>query len=247
MAVVGELLADRGRCRILLALLDGRALPASTLAAEAGVAASTASEHLARMTERGLLAVTPSGRHRYYHLASPEVARLVEVLSRLAPIRPVRSLREGTRAHALRLARRCYDHLAGRLGVAITDVLRDRGHLDGPDGTPDLARGDRLSGPAEADYRLTEQGYRTLTSLGARLPERLGAVRCCVDWTEQRHHIAGPLGSAVLTALDEAGWVTPAPTHRALKVTDRGVRGLREHFALSWPPSGPPNPEDADA
>lgn len=236
MAVVGELLADRGRCRILLALLDGRALPASALAAEAGVSASTASEHLARMTSRGLLVVVPSGRHRYYRLATPEVARLVEVLGRLAPARPVRSLREGTRAHALRKARRCYDHLAGKLGVAVTDALRDHGYLEGPDGAADLARGDRLSGPAEADYRLTGTGRGALAALGARVPERLGAVRCCVDWTEQRHHIAGPLGTAVLTALDERGWIAPAPTRRALKVTDRGVRGLADHLAITWPP-----------
>ena len=106
MAAVGRLLADRGRCRILLALADGRALPASVLASEAGVRASTASEHLRKLTERGLIEVIPTGRYRYYRLRGPDVARLVEVIGRLAPTQPVRSLREGTRAHALRLASR---------------------------------------------------------------------------------------------------------------------------------------------
>jgi DNA-binding transcriptional ArsR family regulator len=250
MAAVGRLLADRGRCRILLALADGRALPASMLAGEAGVRASTASEHLRKLTERGLIEVIPTGRYRYYRLRGPDVARLVEVIGRLAPAQPVRSLREGTRAHALRLARRCYDHIAGRLGVAITDALREHGLVDGPDGTLDLGavRGDRLAGGVteEVDYRLTAKGRRQLTAIGVALPYRLGAVRCCIDWTEQRHHIAGPLGTAVLDAFDTAGWVTPAGGHRALKITDRGVSGLLEHFGIDWPPPTSPRPLKAD-
>ena len=241
MAAVGQLLADRGRCRILLALADGRALPASVLAAEAGVRPSTASGHLRKLTERGLIEVLPTGRYRYYRLAGPDVARLVEVIGRLAPTQPVRSLREGTRAHALRLARRCYDHIGGRLGVTVTDTLRERGFIEGPDGTPDLAavRGDRLAGGVvdEGDYRLTAKGHQELVTLGAMLPPGLGAVRCCIDWTEQRHHIAGALGRAVLEAFDTAGWIMPAATHRALRVTARGVAGLQEHFGIDWPPA----------
>ncbi len=240
MAAVGQLLADRGRCRILLALTDGRALPASVLAAEAGVRPSTASGHLRKLTDRGLIEVLPTGRYRYYRLAGPDVARLVEVIGRLAPIQPVRSLREGTRAHALRLARRCYDHIGGRLGVAVTDALRERGLIEGPDGTPDLAalRGDRLAGGVvgEGDYRLTDKGHQELAMLGALLPPGLGAVRCCIDWTEQRHHVAGAVGKAVLDAFHSAGWITPAATHRALRVTARGVAGLHEHLGITWPP-----------
>lgn len=226
--------------RILLALADGRALPASVLASEAGVRASTASGHLRALTERGLIKVLPAGRYRYYRLSGPDVARLIEVIGRLAPAQPVRSLREGTRAHALRLARRCYDHLAGRLGIAVTDALRERGLVEGPDGAPDLAtrRGDRLAGGVadQVDYRLTTKGRRELRALGVELPPALVAVRCCIDWTEQRHHIAGPLGTAVLDAFDAAGWIMPGPTHRALKITPHGVAGLREHFDISWPP-----------
>jgi DNA-binding transcriptional ArsR family regulator len=239
MAAVGELLADRGRCRMLLALADGRALPASTLAAEAGVAPSTASGHLGRLTERGLTEVVATGRYRYYRLAGPEVARLVEVLGRIAPARPVRSLREGTRAHAMRLARRCYDHLAGRLGVAVTDALRDRGWVEGSDGTPDPAdgRGDTLVGRVSEDgaYRLTDEGRAGLAALGVEVPPGLAAVRCCVDWTEQRHHLAGPLAAALLARFDADGWLRAVPGHRALKVTDDGVAGLAE-LGVGWPP-----------
>jgi DNA-binding transcriptional ArsR family regulator len=244
MAAVGQLLADRGRCRILLALVDGRALSASMLAAEAGVRPSTASGHLRKLTERGLLEVLATGRYRYYRLAGPDVARLVEVIGRLAPAQPVRSLREGTRAHALRLARRCYDHISGRLGVTVTDALREHGLLEGPDSAPDLANvsGDRLSVRDVVDYRITEAGHDTLVAMGVVLPSKLGAVRCCIDWTEQRHHIAGPLGAAVLHAFDSAGWITPAPTHRALRVTEKGTAGLREHLNITWPPSNPTRP-----
>jgi hypothetical protein len=127
-----------------------------------------------------VIEVIPTGRYRYYRLRGPDVARLVEVIGRLAPAQPVRSLREGTRAHALRLARRCYDHIAGRLGVAITDALREHGLVDGPDGIPGLGavRGDRLAGGAteEVDYRLTAKGRRQLTVIGG--PYRAGWVRC---------------------------------------------------------------------
>ncbi len=139
LAAVGAALAEPARARILAALGDGRALAASVLAAEAGVAASTASAHLARLLDAGLLEVLPQGRHRYYRLAGPHVAELLEALARVAPPAPVRSLREGTRAEALRTARTCYDHLAGRLGVALMTALIADGHVTGGDGRHDPA------------------------------------------------------------------------------------------------------------
>ena len=141
IAHVAALFGDPTRARMLLALSDGRALPASLLAQEAGVAASTASEHLGRLTQAGLLAVESWGRHRYYRLAGADVASVVEALARLAPMAPVRSLRGSDRLRALRQARTCYDHLAGRLGTALMEaLLRQR---SAPAGTAAFTAGRR--------------------------------------------------------------------------------------------------------
>src|SRR5215213_7698407 len=161
IAALGSVLAEPARTRMLMALGDGRALAASVLASEAGVAASTASGHLSRLVDAGLVEVLPQGRHRYYRLAGPQVGELLEVLARVAPAGPVRSLRQGTQAEAVRTARTCYDHLAGRLGVAVFAALLDAGHVTGGDGTHDplKARHDRLSASGrDVDYRLTPSG-----------------------------------------------------------------------------------------
>src|SRR4051812_11250826 len=168
IAALGSVLAEPARARMLLALGDGRALAASVLASEAGVAASTASGHLARLVDAGLLAVTAQGRHRYYRLAGPEVGRLIETLAGIAPAAPVRSLREGTRAHALRAARTCYDHIAGRLGLELMQALIAGGAVAGGDGRHrvDADGGDRLSAPGhDVDYRLTPAGGDRLRAL----------------------------------------------------------------------------------
>jgi DNA-binding transcriptional ArsR family regulator len=235
LAAVGALLADRGRCRILLALGDGRALPASRLAAEAGVSPATASGHLGKLTSAGLLAVEPQGRHRYYRLAGPAVGRLIESLQELAPAVPVRSLRQGTRARALREARTCYDHLAGRLGVDLMSSLIERGLLTGGDGTfdPERARADRRVGAGhDVDYELTGAGSAFLGELGVLPPSRPQAVRYCIDWTEQRHHLAGALGRSLRTRLGELGWIRPAETTRAVVVTPSGREGLAATFGV---------------
>jgi len=150
IAQLAAVIADPRRARILLALGDGRALPASLLGAEAGVAASTASEHLRKLVAARLVDVHPQGRHRYYRLHGPEVGALLESLSRLAPPIEVRSLKQGTRAEALRRARTCYDHLAGRLGVSIFASLLDAGALTGGDGIHHLDRPARTVFPPTA-------------------------------------------------------------------------------------------------
>jgi DNA-binding transcriptional ArsR family regulator len=236
IAPVAALFADRTRARIVSALADGRALPASVIAQESGVSPSTASEHLARLVGGGVLAVEQSGRHRYYRLAGPEVAAALEALSVISPQPPVRSLRESTRAAALRRARTCYDHLAGRAGVAVTEALIDRGALVRTDGRTDARRGrrDRLSAPVAAHpYELGPQAGPVLAGLGvdlAGLLERPASarplLRFCVDWSEQRHHLAGALGAAVLTAAERAGWLHRRPSGRAVDITDDGVAGL---------------------
>jgi DNA-binding transcriptional ArsR family regulator len=237
IASVAAVLADRGRARVLLALGDGRALPATVLAGEAGVAASTASAHLARLRDAGLLRVERHGRHRYFRLAGPEVARLLEALARHAPPAPVRSLRDATRAEALRAARTCYDHLAGRLGVDLMVALLDRGALEGGDGQfhPGAARADHLAGPGrDLDYHLTETGAHLLEELGASVTGngRRPLVRYCVDWSEQRHHLAGAVGAAIARRLFDLGWLRRADLGRAVHITPAGAAGLRQTFGV---------------
>jgi DNA-binding transcriptional ArsR family regulator len=243
IASVAALLAEPTRARIVNALADGRALPASLLAGEARVAPSTASEHLARLTAGGLLRVERHGRHRYFRLAAPEVAELLEAIARLAPGLPVRSLKESTRAHALRAARTCYDHLAGRLGTTLMQAMLHTGLLDGDEGSdlPERAELDRPAAPGrDVDYCLTPAGEVTLRGFGvdvAKLVGRRRLIRHCVDWSERRHHLAGQLGAAVLVRMLELDWLRRAPTPRALIVTDAGRAGLREVFALDLEPA----------
>lgn len=199
LAAVGAVLAEPARAKVLLALGDGRSLPASMLAAEAGVAPSTASHHLQRLVDSGLVVAQSRGRHRYFSLAGPEVGHLIEAVARVAPPLQVRSLRQGTRAHAVRYARHCYDHLAGRLGVAVADAIAD-------DRT-------RLEGLGIAD-----------------LPERP-----CRDWTEERDHIAGPLGTALLARFLELGWLVRSETTRALRLTDAGRVGFPAELGVTLP------------
>ncbi|MQY30648.1 hypothetical protein NRB56_62500 [Nocardia sp. RB56] len=242
IAAVGTLLADPTRARVLAALADGRALPASVLAAEAGVAASTASEHLSRLVGGGLLVVERSGRHRYYRLASPEVAAAVEAMAVLAPDRPVRSLRESTRAAALRRARSCYDHLAGRLGVAVTAALLSRQALVRTDGLAgnERSEGDPISAPmSEHPYRLGPNAEPVFADLGIDLAGARGGrrplLRFCVDWSEQRHHLSGALGAAMLTRMESAGWVARQDSRRALRLTDRGADELHRILGVALP------------
>ncbi len=242
IAAVAGLVADPGRARILLALGDGRALPASVLASEAGIAASTASGHLAKLRAGGMLTVESHGRHRYYRLAGAEVAELIEALARLAPAAPVRSLRQGTRAHAVRYARTCYDHLAGVLGTELFSALLARGLLAGGDGSFDPGRADedRLSSPGfDLDYRLTDAGVKELRGFGIEfesLPRRRPLIRYCVDWSEQRHHLAGSLGAAIAQRMLDLGWISRARRGRAVHVSDVGYAGLRERFGVELTP-----------
>lgn len=237
VAYVAALLGKPARARMLLALVDGRAQPASRLAQEAGVAASTASEHLSRLVKARLLTVQSWGRHRYYRLAGPQVASAVETLARLAPVPAVRSLRGSERLTCLRVVRTCYDHLAGRAGVALMAAWLREGILTGGDGCfhPETVRGDRLCAPGrDLDYRVTTQGERRLRAFGvdSRPGGRPLTVRYCVDWSEQRHHLAGGLGAALLSRLLELDWLRRAPQGRALTVTADGRRGLDAVFGV---------------
>jgi hypothetical protein len=223
-----------GRAAVLAGLADGRSLPRSVLAGEIGLSADATARHLRDLCDEGRVVATDRGRFTYYRLAGPAV-----VGAATAPGRPaVRSMVPGTAAFAVRRARFCYGHLAGRAGVAVTEALFDRGYLSGHDGGVDL---DRMSGPRPAGgvldpvaYTLTPAGRTTLSGLGVRPPES-DEARCCVDWTEQRHHLAGAWGKAVTDMLVARGWVIPGRVPRAAEVTPAGRAGLRRALGVDLP------------
>jgi Predicted transcriptional regulators len=230
---VAALFADRARARMVGALIDGRRMPASRLAAEAGVSAATASGHLRKMLDAGIVRVEVSGRHRFYYLADRQVAAAYEALCAMTPLPPITSLRAGTRLQRLRMARTCYDHFAGRLGVAVTAALIDTEVLVPLDSHADTRRRstDRLSAPVGAGhFTLGPLANDELRSWGVDLAyvESLSrpTLRFCLDWTEQQEHLAGALGAAILTAAREREWVRSGPRPRELAVTDSGAEGF---------------------
>lgn len=225
-AEVAALAGDPARAAMLHALMDGRALTATELAGVAGVTPQTASGHLGRMATAGLVAVTKQGRHRYHRLASSGVARMMESImlvawetdgKRAVPV-------TGPKDQALRAARTCYDHIAGRLGVALADSLSAAGHVD-----------------------LTDDAG-LVTSTGMDLFERIGIdvgaltaarghrarvlCRACLDWSERRPHLAGAIGAALCSRAFDDGWIRRVDGTRALTVTRKGERVFRDVFGL---------------
>ena len=224
-AEIAALAGDPGRVGMLHALMDGRALTATELAKAAAVTPQTASGHLACMTTAGLIAVQKQGRHRYHRLASPSVARVLESIMHLAAeLEPKRkTVAVGPKDAAMRQARTCYDHFAGRLGVALADAL--------------IAAG-RVELTAEAGI-VTDDGLAFLRQVGidvdalqARRTKRSGRVLCrpCLDWSERRMHLAGAVGAAICTRSLDAGWTRRMPGSRAVGVTPKGQHVFREEF-----------------
>jgi DNA-binding IscR family transcriptional regulator len=229
--------AEAGRAAVLAGLVDGRSLPRSVLAGEVGLTPAVTARHLGDLCEAGVVSATVRGRFAYYRLARPAGTAVAEAAAR-AFDPPVRSLRPGTDAYAVRRARFCYGHLAGRAGVAVTDALRSRGYLAGHDGGVDL---DRLGGPRPAGgvldpvgYTVTPAGRAALTGLGVAVPDD-DEARCCVDWTEQRHHLAGPIGKALAEAFVVRGWVVRGRVPRSAEVTAAGRAGLRRALGVEAP------------
>lgn len=220
IAAAAALIADPARARILLALSDGRALPAGELARLGQIAPSTASAHLARLVGAGFLAVEHCRRHRYYRLANPALGRALEALALIAPRIPVRSLRESDTATAICYARTCYDHLAGTVGVQVTDAYVRQGIL----------------GEMEDGYEVLPEGIVWLAGLGldpvALQRRRRQFAPACLDWSERRHHLGGSLGAALTQRYLDLGWVARTPTSRALKVTAAGKQGLRDQLGI---------------
>jgi len=221
------LIGEPARTTMLVTLMDGRALTAGELAAAAGVAPPTASGHLGNLLDAGLLALQRQGRHRYYKLATHEVAAMLESIMALsgaldAQVRPKR-IATGPRDKGLRRARLCYDHLAGEIAVGIADKMIGRRQLHfGSDGGV-----------------LTKEGLQFLAALGVDLDEndrggdRSSAFcRPCLDWSERRSHIGGAVGRSIYAALVRDGWVRGSGTGRAVSVTPRGQVQLNRHFGL---------------
>lgn len=227
LATVADLMTTH-RAPLLLALLGGRAMTAGELAARTDISPSLASSHLSKLLDGELVSVEQHGRQRHYQLANPHVAEVIEAMLTIAPARIAQSLRQSNRGEAIRHARTCYDHLAGTLGVGLTDALQHQ----------------RVIKAADSAYQLTESGQQRLESLGLDIAAlrqcHRAFARPCQDWTERRPHLAGALGAGIAERLLELNWLQPIPGTRALRVTDSGERGLRDELGLNLAPSGRP-------
>jgi DNA-binding transcriptional ArsR family regulator len=226
-AEVAALAGDIARAEMLRALMDGRALTASELAHVAGITPQTASGHLARMTTAGLLSVEKQGRHRYHRLASAGVAQMIESIMQVASgpgaTRP--PLVVGPKDAALRLARTCYDHLAGRLGVALADALIGSEYVQlASDGGLVTDRGVEFFADMGIDVDTL------MPRCGKRSPRIL--CRPCLDWSERRHHLAGKIAAAICLHAFAAVWIRRVPGTRAIAITPKGERIFREHFRV---------------
>lgn len=220
IATIAAAIGQPTRATMLTVLLGGTPVTVAELARAAAVTASTASVHLTTLAGQRLVTVEAVGRERRYQLAGPEVAQALEALQRIADPQSVRSLSGARAAERLRLARSCYDHFAGRLGVAVTDAL--------------IAR-DYLAHGRDA-FVLTESGESWLRShavdVDALHAQRRGFALRCQDWSERRPHLAGALGAAVLQHFLERHYVARRPRERALRITPAGERALRRELGV---------------
>jgi DNA-binding transcriptional ArsR family regulator len=231
IASAAALIADSTRAAILRALLPDRPLAAGELARLAGVSAATASFHLAKLLEGGMITVIRQGRHRYYRLAGHEVAAALEALGLISPGLPVRSLRQSREAAALAEARTCYDHLAGRAGVELLDGMLRRGLLEEKSGRTD--HGDTSS----LRFEVTGAGTKELGSFGLNLLQLRRSRRhfagTCIDWTQRRRHLNGALAAAITSRLFELGWIERGQRRRSVRVTPVGIEGLASTFGAA--------------
>jgi DNA-binding transcriptional ArsR family regulator len=222
-APLAALMGDPARSAMLAALMGGRALPATDLALEAGVSPQTASAHLAKLLDGDVLRVEKVGRHRYFRLADDDIADLVERLMVIAQRRPGLPRVRHSKAEALRNARTCYDHLAGRLGVAVTRSLVTR----------------RMLVAGDADFRVTRKGEAFFAQLGLDLgplrASRRVFARRCLDWSERRPHLAGSLGAALASHCFDRGWLMRVRDGRQVFPTDTGRRAFRDMLTIDLP------------
>jgi DNA-binding transcriptional ArsR family regulator len=219
---VASLLAERARVAMLVALLDGRALPAGELARAAGVSAQSASNHLNMLRQENMLQVEQQGRHRYYRLHRPEVAQAIESLATLTPLPSGRP--HGSKDSALCYARHCYSHLAGHLAVQILERMEQQDFLRPRD---------------ETSFTVTARGQDWFKDFGlddVLWDSNRGKLACrCLDWTERRHHLSGRLGVAFFRRLVETGWLKSIRNSRAMRVTDEGRLQLECRLGIVIP------------
>ena len=224
IASTAFLIAEPARASMLMALADGRALPAGELAYAAGVTAQTASTHLAKLLAGGLLAVETEGRHRYYRLSGPQVAQVLENLAAIHPVDEVRRKPLSPEARNLRFARCCYDRLAGQVGVAVTQALQKHGFI--------VAAADKLFEVTPAGIAWFRSVGLDVNALHASRSTRRGVARQCLDWTEREHHLGGPLGVQLMSALCSHGWMRRTKTSRVVQVTPQGWDALKEQLGI---------------
>jgi DNA-binding transcriptional ArsR family regulator len=222
LAALGRLLGDPNRARILRILIGGTPQSGSALASAAGISRSLASAHLKKLTAGGLVRAERSGRQQLYSIAAPPVADALETLLVLAPATPVRSLRDASRKRSLRWARMCYDHLAGVVGVAVTEALTAQDAIAERDGAWVLGpRGGRVFGDLGIDVEAVPRRTRPL-------------LRPCMDWTERRHHLAGGLGAALSAEFTQRGWLRRHDGSRIVTITTAGYAGLDSWLAIDF-------------
>ncbi len=221
VAEIAALVGNPARANILMALANGRALTASELAYVAGVSPQTTSEHLAKLTQAKLLSLTKQGRHSYFRLSSPKIARMIESIMVVAADGPQRYRPRWNGDGQLRMARTCYDHIAGVLGVALADSLTHHRHVV----------------LTEDGGMVTRAGEKFLADFGIALIEakegRRTFCRPCLDWSERRPHLAGALGAALAECCFDLGWLTRVRDTRALKISPKGRRGFKDAFGIS--------------
>lgn len=232
IAPAAALLADPTRASMLKALLDGRPLAAGELARISGVSAATASGHLAKLLDGGMLTVARQGRHRYYQLAGHEVAIALEAVGMVSRDIPVRTLRQSREAQLLAAARTCYDHLAGQAGVALLQALIRSGTL------ADLAEpGTDALGLDHPGFAVTPAGEGRLGAFGINLDElrreRRHFAAACLDWTQRRTHLSGALAAAITRRLFELGWIVRGNHRRSVVITEAGEAGLASTFGYA--------------
>jgi DNA-binding transcriptional ArsR family regulator len=222
---VAALVGDTARATMLNALMGGRSLTATELAYCANISRSTASGHLSKLVAARLLTVMRKRRFSYYRIASPRVATMLESMKVVAAIEvPPRRQPRSANEEAIRFARTCYDHLAGQVGVAVTDALVAMGHIVLTD----------------EGGEVTSSGGRFLSAFGVDLTPRTRRMFCqpCLDWSERRYHLKGLVGARILDRLLELGWLKSVPGSRALQLTPSGRAGLAEIFQIEIDDAG---------